>query len=213
MKEFAIIVAGGVGSRMGTEIPKQFLLIDGVPIIVQTINQFILYNKEIQVILVLPADHISRWSELKGEYLPDTFIQVASGGSTRTESVIAGLKLVNEMGLVAVHDAVRPFVSKEIIANSFLSAAKHGSGVTAVAMKDSIRELAEKSSVSRDRSNFVLVQTPQTFKVDKLKKAYELVDNNVFTDDATVYEQAGFAIHLVEGSYSNIKITTPEDLA
>ncbi len=213
MKEYAIIVAGGVGSRMGAEIPKQFLLIDGVPIIIQTIRKFISYNQEIEIILVLPADHLEKWDELKNEFFPQRSIEVTQGGASRSASVVSGLSLIGDDGLVAIHDAVRPFVSEKIIAQSFQSASSNGSGVAAVAMKDSIRELTSNdSSKARNREDFVLVQTPQTFLASQLKEAYHKAAGNVFTDDATVFENAGFQVHLVGGCYTNIKITTPEDL-
>ncbi|MFK7952199.1 MAG: 2-C-methyl-D-erythritol 4-phosphate cytidylyltransferase [Ekhidna sp.] len=214
MKEYAIIVAGGIGSRMGAEIPKQFLLIDDTPIIVHTINQFLLYSEEISIILILPEDHIKRWNELQANYFPNNIITVAPGGATRTESVVAGLNQINQEGLVAIHDAVRPFVSTAIIDQSFRNAKEKDSGVAAVAMKDSLREVrTNNTSKARDRADFVLVQTPQTFNVEKIKSAYNKAKGEAFSDDATVFENAGFPVHLIEGSYANIKITTPEDLA
>ena len=131
---------------------------------------------------------------------------------TRSASVLSGLALINKDGLVAVHDAVRPFVSDETITQSFKSADKHGSGVAVVSLKDSIRELINDESIARDRTNYVLVQTPQTFRVSELKLAYEKAGAGLFTDDASVYEAAGFSVSLVNGTYDNIKITTPEDL-
>lgn len=212
MKEYAIIVAGGIGSRMGADIPKQFLLINDEPIIVRTIKQFLSYNEKIEIVLVLPKDHVEVWNELQVKFFLEEQIKVTEGGSTRTASVLAGLKLVNE-GLVAIHDAVRPYVSKQIIGDSFESARQKGSGVATVAMKDSLRELdSSKNSIARDRENYVLVQTPQTFNVAKLKEAYAKLGDKSFSDDATVFENAGFKVHLIEGSYSNIKITTPDDL-
>ncbi len=204
-------MAGGVGARMKSDVPKQFLLIDGVPILVHTIRKFLIYDKPINLILVLPKSHLQQWEVLKSQYFPDTNIQVTSGGETRSASVLSGLTLA-EKGLVAVHDAVRPFVSIDTIMSSYESAQKKGSGVAAVQLKDSIRELDGVSSIARDRSNYVLVQTPQTFKVDELKEAYRIAGAGIFTDDASVYEAAGYEVHLVEGTYDNIKITTPEDL-
>ncbi|MEP1034732.1 2-C-methyl-D-erythritol 4-phosphate cytidylyltransferase [Ekhidna sp.] len=212
MKKYAIIVAGGIGTRMKSAVPKQFLLLNGVPIIVQSINRFLTYDDKTQVIVVLPEVHVTQWEAIKFQYFPDTEIRVTTGGMTRSASVLSGLALINEDGLVAVHDAVRPFVSKETITQSFKSADKHGSGVAVVSLKDSIRELINDESIARDRTNYVLVQTPQTFRVSELKLAYEKAGAGLFTDDASVYEAAGFSVNLVDGTYDNIKITTPEDL-
>lgn len=205
-------MAGGKGTRMKSDVPKQFLPVDGVPIIVHSIKKFLAYKKQLQVIVVLPEAHLSQWEAIKFQYFPDTHIEVTTGGITRSASVLSGLTLVNDDGLVAIHDAVRPFVSVETIKDSFESAKKHGSGVAVIELKDSIRELEAHASVARDRSNYVLVQTPQTFEVKKLKEAYEKAGAAIFTDDASVYEAAGYMVHLVSGTYDNIKITTPEDL-
>ncbi|MEO9870419.1 2-C-methyl-D-erythritol 4-phosphate cytidylyltransferase [Ekhidna sp.] len=212
MEEYAIIVAGGIGSRMKSEVPKQFLLIDDVPIIVHSISSFLNYDDNINIIVVLPEAHIDRWKEIKSNYFSDIEIRTVSGGLTRSASVLSGLTLIKKDGLVAIHDAVRPYVSSRTISESFKSAKDNGSGVSAVELKDSIRELENDSSVARDRSKYVLVQTPQTFRIDDLKKAYEKVGVRLFTDDASVFEAAGYKVTLVKGSYDNIKITTPEDL-
>ncbi len=211
MKKHAIIVAGGIGTRMKSDVPKQFLRIDGEPIIVKSIRKFMSFERDLSIVIVLPEDHIKEWEAIKFQYFPDADFQLASGGLTRTASVMSGLALVND-GLVAIHDAVRPFVTIETISASFRSAEEKGSGVAVVALKDSIREMEGETSIARDRSNYVLVQTPQTFDVQKLKLAYEKAGVGLFTDDASVFEAAGNVVHLVEGSYDNIKITTPEDL-
>ena len=204
-------MAGGSGSRMKSTVPKQFLLIDDVPILVHTIRKFLDFDTSINLVVVLPSSHLSEWEDIKSQYFKETPIHIARGGSTRSESVKAGLEFVSE-GLVAIHDAVRPFVSLDTIAASFDAASKHGSGVATIQLKDSIRELEGTSSIARDRSNFVLVQTPQTFKVHDLKNAYAIAGEKSFTDDASVFEAAGNTVCLVEGTYDNIKITTPEDL-
>lgn len=204
-------MAGGIGTRMKSDVPKQFLQIDGEPIIVRSIRKFLNYDKEVSIVVVLPEDHIQQWESIKFQYFPDLKFRLATGGLTRTASVMSGLALIED-GLVAIHDAVRPFVSIDTIANSFASAMNKGSGVAAVALKDSIRELQGDESIARDRSNYVLVQTPQTFKVNELKEAYEKAGVGLFTDDASVFEAAGYTVQLVDGTYDNIKITTPEDL-
>lgn len=212
MEKYAIIVAGGIGKRMQSDLPKQFLFVEDEPIIVKTIRQFLAFDEHIKMIVVLPSDHFQRWHELKTEFLGEVSIQEVAGGRTRTLSVLAGLSMVNGEGLVAIHDAVRPFVSKETIGDSYRSAALHGSGVATVALKDSIREVVGESSTTRNRDNYRIVQTPQTFNLAMLKKAYSRIGDHSFTDDASVFEYAGNPVYLVEGSYGNIKITTPEDL-
>ncbi len=205
-------MAGGVGTRMKSEVPKQFLRIDGEPIIVKSIKKFLTYDHKLTVIVVIPEVHLKEWEAIKFQYLPDTDIQSTSGGITRSASVLSGLTLIHGDGLVAIHDAVRPFVSIDTIKDSFESAGNKGSGVSVVSLKDSIRELENSGSIARDRSNYVLVQTPQTFKVNEIKDAYEKAGAGLFTDDASVYEAAGYSVSIVDGTYDNIKITTPEDL-
>lgn len=212
MKKFAIIVAGGVGARMKSATPKQFLLLHGEPVIVKTIRQFLDFDPLIEIVVVLPESHLQALTELE-EFYP--FISTATsviGGTTRSHSVSNGLRMIPSEGLVAIHDAVRPFVQVETIRKSFESAVKHGSGIAVVPLKDSIRELNSNNSRARNRDNYVLVQTPQTFRVEEIKKAYDLAGATSASDDATVYENAGFEVRLVEGDYGNIKITTPEDL-
>jgi len=210
--KYALIVAGGSGTRMKSDVPKQFLDLHGNPIIIKTILQFLKADKAIKLVVVLPASHLSYWESLSIDYPFISSIKVALGGASRTESVKSGLRSIPDKGLVAIHDAVRPFVTAEIINKSYESAAQNGSGVTAVALKDSIREvLDDNRSIARNRDHFMLVQTPQTFQITQIKKAYLGVDGD-FSDDATVYENANNKVFLVEGSYANIKITTPEDL-
>lgn len=209
MKKHAIIVAGGSGTRMKSEVPKQFIELDHKPIIVHTLEQFIQIDS-IHIVLVLPSTEVGRWKKMETQFFGSREISVAFGGSTRSESVLAGLNLVDE-GLVAIHDAVRPFISKKVIEESFQSAEKFGSGVAAVKLKDSIREIGSPSSKACDREDFVLVQTPQTFRVHEIKEAYSQTGDS-FSDDATVFEQAGYMVNLIQGDYANIKITTPEDL-
>lgn len=211
MKKFAIIVAGGVGTRMKSDRPKQFLELNGKPILVQTIEQFLKIDF-IEIVLVLPEEHVNEWDSIGKQYFTDHVIKVVHGGATRSDSVKAGLASIESDGLVAIHDAVRPFVTKDLIEASFKSAEEFGSGVAAIALKDSIRKIIEgKKSEARDRNNYVLVQTPQTFQIAEIKEAYKNVDSP-HSDDATVYELQGYSVKLVEGDYSNIKITTPDDL-
>ncbi len=217
MHYYALIVAGGSGSRMGSALPKQFIDLGGRPVLVHTLEKFLAYSPAIQVILVLPETDFARWEEVKARFpftqSPNHSITTVPGGATRFQSVRNGLNVLSGEGLVAIHDAVRPLVSVEVIRRSFEAAAQFGSGVVTVPAKDSVRQVSENgSSVALDRASLRLVQTPQTFRLDLIKKAFEQPESPRFTDDASVAEAAGFPIHLVEGSYENLKITTPEDL-
>ena len=213
MEKYAIIVAGGVGTRMGSQIPKQFLLLDDEPIIIKTIRKFLSVFPKIKIIVVLPSEHLANWDAIKKAVSSSTAITTVVGGDSRTASVMAGLAAVDSDGIVAIHDAVRPFVEEKTIIDSFESAEKFGSGVAAIPLKDSIREVfTDDRSQARDRTNYVLVQTPQTFSVSAIKEAYKSIGGVSYTDDATVFEKAGKEVFLVDGSYSNTKITTPEDL-
>lgn len=225
---FAIIVAGGSGSRMKTDIPKQFLLLNGKPILQHTLEQFLAVTlppeisahtetaepTRLHIILVLPARERVAWEQLCQEHNFHPTIQTIDGGSTRFQSVRNGLNAIQaSTGFVAVHDGVRPFVSPEIIQNSFVTAARTGSAVTCVPLKDSVRVVsADGSSQAVDRSQYRLVQTPQTFRLDLFRQAFQAEEQPFFTDCASVMEYAGFPITLMEGSYENIKITTPDDL-
>jgi 2-C-methyl-D-erythritol 4-phosphate cytidylyltransferase len=215
---FAIIVAGGSGLRMGSDIPKQFLPINNKPILIHTIEVF-LQIPDIQVILVLPQKDIEYWNQISGNYLTDH--QIANsvittiGGASRFQSVKNGLAQIKaQNGLVAVHDGVRPLISHYIIEKSFEIAAQQGCAVTSVMLKDSARIINQDgSNQAIDRTRYRLMQTPQTFRLDWMRKAFESPEQAFFTDCASVLEYAGYKINLIEGSYENIKITTPEDLA
>lgn len=213
MVRYAILVAGGSGTRMGAEIPKQFLrLPDGTPILVATFRTFAaLPNTEL--IVVLPEAHIPTWQSLATEFALPVHKSVP-GGATRTASVAAGMALVPDEALVAVHDGVRPFVSVALIEACYTAAEQSGAACAAVPSKDSLRRrMPDGSSMAVPREEFYLVQTPQTFCVRLWKEAYAAAASDaVFTDDASLVEAAGHAITLVEGSYANLKITTPEDL-
>mgnify|MGYP001077493042 CR=1 FL=1 len=213
MIQYAIIVAGGTGSRMKQIVPKQFLEVGGKPIVVRTIEAFLQFSTDLNLILVLPSEQIDTWTSIKEKYLPSQSIQVISGGKTRFQSVRNGLDIIKEEhGLVAVHDGVRPFVDPEIIAASFQIAALHGCAVASVRLKESLRITDKDGTRALDRSRYRLIQTPQTFKLEILKEAYRQEEENEMTDDASVIEKAGYKVSLFEGSYKNIKITTPEDL-
>ena len=212
MKQYAVIVAGGSGSRMKSEIPKQYLPINGLPVLMHTIKAFYNYNNALSIIVVLPPNDLKLWKELCDTYQFKLPIQVTSGGTTRFQSVRNGLDKVGPDGVVAIHDGVRPIVNKEIIAASFEIAALHGSAIAAVRLKESIRVTDKDQTKTADRSKYRIIQTPQTFQVRIIKEAYQIPEDPQFTDDASVLEKSGHKISLFEGSYMNIKITTPEDL-
>lgn len=205
-------MAGGSGSRMKSEVPKQFLEIEGEPIIIKTIKQFVAADPTTKLIVVIPQKHESYWDRLRVDHSLLATVDKVYGGNSRTESVRAGLAHIPDEGLVAIHDAVRPFVAPAAINASYESAKQHGCGIVAVSLKDSIREmLQDGTSTARDRDRFVLVQTPQTFHVKSIKGAYAQITGE-YSDDATVFESAGHPIHLVAGSHANRKITHPEDI-
>lgn len=214
MKEFAIIVAGGSGSRMQSKTPKQFLLLGGIPILMHTIEAFNSYSEEVSIILVLPEYEIATWAKLCIDYKFDQIVRVVPGGSSRTQSVINGLNAIKENeSIVAIHDGVRPLIQKETISTSFKLAKIHGCAVACTHLKESLRIVDKNISKSINRSNYRLIQTPQTFNTALIKAAYEnLKDHIEYTDDASVAEENGLVISLFEGSYENIKITTQEDL-
>jgi 2-C-methyl-D-erythritol 4-phosphate cytidylyltransferase len=210
--KIAIIVAGGKGERMQANIPKQFLEIKGKPILMHTLEVFRRYDASVKLVLVLPAVQVEFWTELCKKHNFTLPHQVVAGGQTRFQSVKNGLEAVVAPALVAVHDGVRPLVSVETIARCFDEAEKHGAVIPVVDSVDSIRQITGDGSQSVDRSAYKLVQTPQVFDAELLKKAYEQDFSPLFTDDASVVEAIGVEIHLVEGNRENIKITTEFDL-
>ncbi len=211
LTKYAIIVAGGSGTRMGTDIPKQFLLLNGKPVLMHTLSKFNGLSDEI--ILVLPEAQIAYWKELCAQYQFSLSHKIVAGGNERFYSVLNGLSsITSEEGLVAIHDGVRPCVSVDLIQRTYEEATQYGSAIAAVKSKDSLRKVTPTGTEAVDRSHYFLVQTPQTFSLQKLKEAYHRSYQSFFTDDASVFEANGSAIQLVEGDYKNIKITTPEDL-
>ena len=213
MQEYVIIVAGGSGNRMKSDVPKQFLPVNGLPILMHTILAFRRYSSDLKIILVLPENHFEFWNALCVQYAFNEIFALVAGGSTRFDSVKNGLNSITDAeAVVAVHDGVRPIIAKEIIAASFLKASEFGSAVVSVPLKDSIREITKEGNNALDRNKFVLIQTPQTFRLDWMRQAFAKVYSPYFTDCASVIESEGFPIYLIPGSYENIKITTPEDL-
>lgn len=212
MQNYVVIVAGGSGKRMGAEIPKQFLELAGRPVLMHTIERFRAYDSSIEIITVLPENQLRHWMDLQKQYsfsVPQTIVK---GGSTRFHSVRNGLKFVNMPGLVAIHDGVRPFVSPDTIRRCFETAGKLGNAIPAVAPVESLRMVTEKGNMPIDRMQVRQIQTPQVFSAELIIKAYRRDYRPDFYDDATVLEDMGVTINIVEGNRENIKITNPEDL-
>ncbi|MBS2214006.1 2-C-methyl-D-erythritol 4-phosphate cytidylyltransferase [Carboxylicivirga mesophila] len=212
MTNYAIIVAGGSGTRMGSAIPKQFLEINGLPVLMHTINTFHNFDASLQLILVLPEDQIVYWQDLCQKHRFSVAHAITPGGATRFESVKNGLQLVKEPALVGIHDGVRPFVSPDTLKRCYHHAKALGNAIPVLDAFESIRQIEEDCSKALDRSTIKLVQTPQVFHTDCLLPAYNQPYTPLFTDDASVVEAYGRTIHLVAGNRENIKITTPFDL-
>jgi len=210
--KIALIVAGGKGERMNSEIPKQFLEIQGKPILMHTLDVFHRFDQAMQLILVLPEVQFDYWKELCSKHQFNVQHQVVAGGKTRFESVQNGLSVIPSEALVAIHDGVRPLVSFETIERCFNAAQMYGAAIPVFEMVESVRQITENGSKSVDRNAYKLVQTPQIFDAGLLKKAYEQPFSALFTDDASVVEAFGQKVELVEGNRENIKITTSFDL-
>ena len=215
MTRYIIIVAGGKGLRMGGEIPKQFRLIAGRPVLMRTVEAFLAAYSDIHVVLVLPHDQQAYWAALCQDYAFRAPMTIADGGATRFHSVQNGLALIPDEDecIVGVHDGVRPFVSPEVIRRCYENARTQGATVPVVPVVETVRQLLpDGSSRSVDRDEYRLVQTPQTFPLSMLRRAYAQPYVPAFTDDASVVQSLGQPVYLVEGNRQNIKLTTPEDL-
>jgi 2-C-methyl-D-erythritol 4-phosphate cytidylyltransferase len=213
MIKYAVIVAGGSGSRMGSELPKQFLLIHGKPILWYTLHTFLKSYKDIRIILVLPADYYDAGRAICDEIVSIYPIQTIVGGSTRFHSVQSGLTLIKEQAVIFVHDGVRCLLSPSLIHLCYEEALRFGSAIPCIDSKDSVRIMSDSGHRAVKRTEVKMIQTPQTFLSDIILPAYRSPYQESFTDDASVAEAAGHSIHLVEGEEDNIKITTPLDLA
>ena len=209
--DYIIIVAGGKGLRMGTDIPKQFLPIGGKPVLMRTLERFREYSKELQIILVLPKAQQDYWHQLCEEYHFNVEYMLADGGETRFHSVQNGLALVPDdaEGVVGVHDGVRPFPSVDVICNCYKAAQEKKAVIPVIPVVETLRHVTEGT---KPRGEYRLVQTPQCFDIQLLKAANKQPYNDGFTDDASVVEAFGFNVTLVEGNRENIKITTPFDM-
>ncbi len=215
MHKYAIIVAGGKGERMGTNVPKQFLLLKGKPILMHTIEKFKATFQKIEIIIVLPKNQFDFWEELCCKYQFTSIpFQIVKGGKTRFHSVKNALALIKEKSIVAIHDGVRPLVSSKTIKTCFSEAEKKGNAIPVIELVDSLRYVSKQNNTNKTvtRSCYKIVQTPQCFKSDLILKAYQQHYDASFTDDASVVEKMGETINLVNGNQENIKITTEKDL-
>lgn len=212
MDKYVIIVAGGKGLRMGSDLPKQFLPLGGKPVLMHTLEVFRRYDAALHIILVLPREQQDFWKQLCAEHDFRIEHQVADGGETRFHSVKNGLALVQTAGLVGVHDGVRPFVSVEVIRRCYELAERQRAVIPVIDVVETVRHLTDAGSETVSRDDYKLVQTPQVFDVQLLKQAYAQEFTPFFTDDASVVEALGVAVYLAAGNRENIKITTPFDL-
>ena len=212
MKKFAVIVAGGTGSRMNNIIPKQFLLLNGKPVLYYTINAFLNAYDDVHIILVLPEEHVAAGQEIIDAFFDYSRIQIAMGGRTRFHSVQNGLQLVHEESIVFVHDAVRCLLSVDLIHRCYEAAIKNGSAIPVIDSKDSVRLITDEGNEALERNAVKQVQTPQTFHSKILLPAFNIDYKDKFTDEATVVEALGLKVQLVEGEENNFKITRPVDL-
>lgn len=213
MNKYVIVVAGGKGLRMGSDIPKQFLKVAGRPVLMHTLQVFRNYSEQVRILLVLPSGEQDYWNRLCRQYRFDISHRIITGGETRFHSVRNGLEAVEDGALVGVHDGVRPLVAESVIRDAFDKAENCPAVIPVVRPADSLRQIVSgEKSVSADRSLFRLVQTPQVFQSSLLKKAYRQEYREFFTDDASVMEASGYEIVLIPGNPENIKLTTPGDL-
>ena len=212
MKKYAVIVAGGTGSRMNSNIPKQFLLIKNKPVLFYTIDVFLKAYDDMHVILVLPEDHVRKGQEVIDAYFDSSRITICEGGRTRFHSVQNGLSFITEESIIFVHDGVRCLLTKDLIERCYIQAKKSGSAIPAITSRDSVRLLTIDGHVAVDRNTVKLVQTPQTFHSKILLTAFKIDYKDKFTDEATVVEAFGIKVNLIEGEENNIKITVPGDI-
>lgn len=212
MKKYAIIVAGGSGTRMGGSLPKQFMLLRDKPVLYYTLSTFIESYNDLQVILVLPMEYTDMGQEIIDAFFDKEGIRITAGGDTRFQSVKNGLALVEEESVVFVHDGVRCLLTKDLIHRCYQQAVETGTAIPAIPSKDSIRLITEEGNAAFDRNKVMLIQTPQTFHSKIIVPAFQIDYKDKFTDEATVAEAYGIKVSLVEGEETNIKITRPVDL-
>lgn len=213
MREEVIIVAGGKGSRMKSELPKQFMTIHNRPVIIHTLEKFYTWKPDMHVVVVMNESFMDNWNELKERSFPDKEITAVAGGNTRFQSVKNGLSKLKHSGVVAIHDAARPCVSVRVIGDCFRVATLKKTAIPVLQVHESLRKIEnDDSSNSVNRNDFVTVQTPQCFHTELIKEAYKVDFDSRFTDDASVVESLGDEIHLVPGNRENVKVTEPSDL-
>lgn len=212
MNKYAIIVAGGTGTRMGSNLPKQFILLKDKPVLYYTLKTFLEAYADLQVILVLPVEYTDMGQEIIDAYFDKDRIKITAGGDTRFQSVKNGLALVEQEAIIFVHDGVRCLLSRELIHRCYAQAVETGTAIPAIISKDSIRLLTDEGNEAYDRNKVMLIQTPQTFHSKILLPAFQIDYKDKFTDEATVVEAYGMKVSLVEGEENNIKITRPVDL-
>ena len=212
IKKFEVIVAGGMGSRMNHTVPKQFLLLNGKPVLYYTIKAFLQAYADLQIILVLPEAHVSAGQEIIDAFFDYERIQITVGGRTRFHSVQNGLAMINDESIIFVHDAVRCLVTEDLIHRCYEAALEQGSAIPVVDSRDSLRMITDEGNEALERSHIKLVQTPQTFHSKILLPAFKIDYKEKFTDEATVVESFGLKVQLVAGEENNLKITSPVDL-
>lgn len=212
MKKVALIVAGGKGSRMNRETPKQFLLLKHKPVLFYTIQSFLKAYDDMEIILVLPEEYIANGQEIIDGFFDNSKIRLCAGGRTRFHSVQKGLELIDEESIIFVHDGVRCLLSPDLIQSCYEHALEKGTAVPVIPCTDSVRIVNEVESNVIDRNKLRMVQTPQTFHSKILLPAFNIDYKDQFTDEAAVIEAFGLNVHLIEGETSNIKITTEMDL-
>ncbi|MEP6949727.1 MAG: 2-C-methyl-D-erythritol 4-phosphate cytidylyltransferase [Ginsengibacter sp.] len=212
MKKIALIVAGGKGSRMNNELPKQFLLLKNKPVLYYTLKVFLEAYEDLEIILVLPEEHIGKGQEIIDGYFGHSRLRICAGGKTRFHSVQNGLALIHEESIVFVHDGVRCLVTGNLIKKCYEAAVESGTAIPVVKCTDSVRMITGSGNKILDRNKLRLVQTPQTFQSKILLPAFKIDYKETFTDEASVVEAFGLTVNLIEGEVNNIKITTPADL-
>ncbi len=212
MKKFAVIVAGGSGQRMGADLPKQFLRLQNKPLLQHTIEAFVAAYNDVAILLVLPPAHLTRGQQLIDEINEQRRVQVVAGGALRFHSVLNGLRAIMEPAIIFVHDGVRCLVTTDLIKRCYEQALLMGSAIPAVPATDTLRIEEGNTNTLLDRTKVRIIQTPQTFRSEIIIPAFEQASNDSFTDEASVVEAFGTPVHLIEGEYSNLKITRPIDL-
>ena len=210
---YAVIVAAGIGKRMGAPVPKQFLLLAGKPLLMHTLQRLHAFDASMKLLLVLHPDYFGHWQELVAEHDFTVPHELIAGGAERFHSVKCAVDSIqDDSAIIGIHDGVRPLVGMETLERCYEAAASLGNAVPVIAVNDSVRMLEGERNHAVDRSVYRIVQTPQCFQLTLLQEAFKQPYSALFTDDASVMEAAGHAIQLVEGNRENIKITTPEDL-